>query len=203
MARALEFVYEGKSFSCTINKIDRSKLYGSVDVETRDKSGYKCQLATLASDGHTLIPSGGVGFGYFTQDGERMDRAELVPVDASGNRLNSVASSFNHPIDLEMRVTPERFLDHSIRSAYALDAEDLPSALLKELEGGAIYKIDFSYRGGVNVDPAFFTRGADGTVWLLIGVENNVNFVSFTQAAAMVPDDAEETDADDLDFEMF
>jgi hypothetical protein len=79
----------------------------------------------------------------------------------------------------------------------------LPPALLKELEGGAIYKIDFSYRGGVNVDPAFFTRGADGTVWLLIGVENNVNFVSFTQAAAVVPDDAEETDADDLDFEMF
>lgn len=202
MARALEFIYEGKSFSCTIDKVDRSKLYGSVDIETRDKSGYRCQLATLASDGHTLIPSGGTGFGYFTQNGEWMDRSELVPVDASGNRLNAVGSSFNHPIDLEMRVSAERFLDHSIRSAYALEAEALPSLLQKELETGAIFKIDFSYRGGVGVDPAFFMRGADGTMWLLVGIENDVNFVSFTQTAAATPDVTEEDDTDDLDFEM-
>ena len=86
MARTVEFLRDDQSFKCAIDKVDRSKLYGSVEVETRDTCGLKCQLATLASDGRTLIQSGGIAFGYLGRDGEWLQRSELTAVDARGNR---------------------------------------------------------------------------------------------------------------------
>ena len=58
MARALEFRIDGQTWKAAIEKVDRTALYGTVDVETRDKSGAWCEVATLAADGRTLIPSG-------------------------------------------------------------------------------------------------------------------------------------------------
>lgn len=204
MARALEFVFKGQSFKGAIVKVDRAALYGLVDVETRDRAGLKCFVAALASDGRTLIQSGGTAIAQFRPDGRYLERADLVPVDARGNRLNSVPSSFDAPIELEMRTTTERFLDHSIRLSYAIDAEGpMPAALVGELETGAIFKFDFSYRGGTSADPAFMLKGADGTLWMLVGHENNLNFAGLAQTAGLGDTD-EPGDAgdDDLDFEM-
>ena len=69
MPRALKFKYGDSEFECELNKIDRRKLYGSVDVETRDIDGNRCGLATLANDGKTLIPYGGTALGYISSDG--------------------------------------------------------------------------------------------------------------------------------------
>ena len=204
MARALEFAVKGQSFKAELTKVDRSALYGSVDVETRDRNGLRCTIATLASDGRTLIPSGGTALGTIAQDGRWLERADLVAVDARGNRLNTVASSFDAPIALEGKTTPERFLDHSIRLAYALDpVEPVPPALAADLDGGAIFKFDFSYRGGTKPDPAFLLKGADSTLWLLVGAENNLNFVGFAQAGGLADTEvAAEAEVDELDFEM-
>ncbi|MDZ4840715.1 MAG: hypothetical protein SH859_01025 [Hyphomicrobium aestuarii] len=204
MARMLEFQFGGQTFRCGIDKVDREALYGRVDVETYDRAGSRCEVATLASDGRTLITSGGTGLGYMTGEGRWIERAELSPVDSAGRRLNTIASSFDHPLELELRTTPERFLDHSIRSTYLLVPDDggMPAAFASELDGGAIFKFDFSYRGGVNADPAFILKGADGAVWMLVGAENSINFLGFTEAKAL-DTDADETPAgDDLDFEM-
>src|SRR5262249_15829551 len=190
MARTLEFLCDGQSFKCAIDKVDRNKLYGTVEVETRDQAGLKCQMATLANDGRTLIQSGGIAFGYLGRDGEWLQRSELTPVDARGNRLNTVSSSFNNPVELDRRTTPERLLAHSIHAPYALDARDgLPSNVKQELEDGVIFKIDFSYRGGTGVDPAFVMRGGDGTLWLLVGAENNIDFIGFQQTAGLAGGD--------------
>jgi len=51
MARSLEFTFKGKTFSREIEKLDRTKLYGSVVVETVNADGALCKLSTLASDG--------------------------------------------------------------------------------------------------------------------------------------------------------
>ena len=204
MARALEFVFKGQSFKGAIDMVDRGALYGSVDVETRDRAGLKFHVATLASDGRTLIQSGGTASGYLSSGGRWLERGDLVPVDARGNRVNAVGSSFDAPIELEMRSTADRFLDHSIRLAYAVDALDpVPPSLASELDGGAIFKFDFSYRGGLSADPAFLLKGADGTLWMLVGNEHNLNFVGLAQAAGLADDDdTADADADDLDFEM-
>ena len=151
MARTLEFLFEGQSFKCGLEKVDRAALYGSVDVETRDKSGARCEVAALAQDGRTLIPSGGTALGYLSKDGTWLERSDLVAVDARGARVNMVPSSFDHPIELETKTSTGRLLDHSIRLAYLLDAaEGVPPALRHQLDTGAIFKVAFSYRGGAS-----------------------------------------------------
>lgn len=209
MPRSLQFNYNEQSFSCEINKVDRGKLYGRVDIETLDLDGGRCSLATLANDGKTLIPYGGTAFGYVNPDGEWITRSDLNPVDRDGNPLIPVESSFDNPITLSEVATEEQFLDHSIRLCYALKAEPAFSGeLLECLNQGQIFKLDFSYRGGVSADPAFLLKGGDETVWLLIGSPSTIEFVSLEQAAvcaATQNDDSiddEEDESDELDFSM-
>lgn len=202
MARMLEFRFEGQSFKCAIDKVDRSALYGSIDVETRDPDGSRCEIATLASDGRTLIPTGGTAFASMSNDGRWLERSELTPVNKEGRKLNPIGSSFDSGLDLETRVSPERFLDHSIRLAYVLDVVDgkVPASLDKELDGGTVFKTDFSYRGGIGADPAFMLRGADGALWLLVGEDGNVSYLSFAEVASTVTEEADK--GDELDFDM-
>ena len=204
MARTLEFRFAGQSFKCAIDKVDRSALYGSTDVETRDAQGRRCETATLAADGRTIIPSGGTAIGHFNVEGRWLERGDLMAVDARGHGINPVASSFDGAIDLETKTTPERFLDHSIRLAYALDVVEgaVPQGLATTLDGGGVYKLDFSYRGGSTADPAFMLKGADGALWLLVGDENNVDFVGFTEVAGLMDNAEAEAPGDDIDFEM-
>jgi hypothetical protein len=203
VARTLEFVYQGRAFKCGLNKVDRTSLYGSVDVETRDTTGSRCQVATLAQDRRTLIPSGGTALGHLTPTGTWVERGDLVAVNAQGNRINTVASSFDSPIELETKSGLERFLDHSIRSSYLLETVDeVPAPLKTALDAGTIFKFDFSYRGGSNPDPAFLMKGLEDALWMLVGDSNEVTFVGFAQATALAPEDAAAEAGDDLDFEM-
>ncbi|HGG59028.1 MAG TPA: hypothetical protein ENK26_03815 [Gammaproteobacteria bacterium] len=79
-----------------------------------------------------------------------------------------------------------------------------PPALDKALARGDIFKTLFSYRGGINPDPAFVLRGSDDTNWLLIAEENQIEYAALEQAAiiAATEEDDDEGDSDDLDFGM-
>lgn len=209
MPRSLQFTFGEQKFDCEINKIDRSKLYGRVDIETLDLDGGRCSLATLANDGKTLIPYGGTAFGYVNPDGEWITRSELNPVDKDGNALTAVESSFDNPISLSEKASEEEFLDHSIRLCYALKPEpEFNGEILNSLDSGTIFKLGFSYRGGISADPAFLLKGSDETVWLLIGSPSTIEFVSLEQAAICAATqsedsiDDEDDDNDDLDFSM-
>ncbi len=209
MPRSLQFQFGEQQFACEINKVDRSKLYGRVDIETLDLDGGRCSLATLANDGKTLIPFGGTAFGYVNPDGEWITRSELNPVDKDGNPLSAVESSFDNPITLSELASEEEFLDHSIRLCYALKAEPaFGGEFLSCLNNGQIFKLGFSYRGGVSADPAFLLKGDDETVWLLIGSPSTIEFVNLEQAAICAATqtedsiDDEEEQSDELDFSM-
>ncbi len=222
MPRSLEFNYKGKSFSCQINKIDRSKLYGSVDIETRDMDGALCRLANIASDGKTLVPYGGTAYGYLNPEGEWVSRKDITPVDYEGNKLEEVPSSFSHSIELKEKASIEAFLDHGIRLSYALssvhlkdyeaskaaenkvDEPVMDKAFLKELGKGTIFRTEFSYRGGVDPDPAFILQDDHDTVWMLIAENSQLEFVGLEQAGvvAATQEQDEEEGSDDLDFGM-
>ena len=204
MARTIELSFSGETVRCAMEKVDRTSLYGSTEIETRDIDGSLCKLATLANDGRTLIPGGGTATAYMSSDGRWLDRSALVAVDASNNRLNTVPSSFSQPLELAFETTPSRFLDHAIRLAYALEPVDstLPAKLSAALDKGVIYKTDFSYRGGPSANPAFVMRGADGTVWLLVGEENEIDFIGFEQPIGLTEEGDEVASEDDIDFDM-
>ena len=209
MARSLEFIFKGETFAREIEKLDRTKLYGSVVVETVNADGDVCKLSTLASDGRTLIPAGGTAFGYVNPDGEWVDRGDLVPVDVKGKPLIEMESSFKAPTEIAEEVDIETFLDHAIRLCYRLNGDDpLPKKLMAALQKGKVFQIPFSYRGGVDPDIAFILQGEQGSIWMLIGEATGVEFIGLEEAAlcgadkAQVDDDDEEDEGDGLDFGM-
>ena len=206
MARSLTFTFENASFDCTIHKVDRTKLYGSRSIETLDMDGNKCTLATLLDDGKTLVPYGGTASGYINPNGEWVCRKDITPVDFDGNKLEKVPSSFDAGMPLDEAISAEEFLDHSIRLTYALQSESMDKAFLKAIKNGAIFKTSFSYRGGIDPDPAFVMQGEDDTIWLMIGAENRVSYSKLEQAAVIEStaekDEGAETNSDELDFGM-
>lgn len=210
MARSLTFIFGKNSFDCAIHKVDRTKLYGSRSIETLDMDGNKCSLATLLDDGKTLVPYGGTASGYINPDGEWVCRKDIKPVDFNGKTLKKVPSSFDSGMPLSEKASPEEFLDHSIRLTYALVSKDdevgMDNAFVKAMKAGDIFKTTFSYRGGIDPDPAFVMQGEDETIWLLIASKNHIEYSALEQAAVIAvteeEDEGAETSGDELDFGM-
>jgi hypothetical protein len=201
MARSLNFEFGGKTFGLELLKVDRSKLYGDVELETFDDKGGKCELVTLARDGRTIIASGGTASGYVTEDGEWVERDELTAVNPKGEKLPIVKSTFDVTTSLSREVSIEEYLDHEIRLAYLLSPAEgaLDEGFAAALNSGKIFALDFSYRGGSFADPAFILGGDDNTVWLMIGSPGEVEFVSYTQTAICAANAQSEQDTDDAD----
>lgn len=207
MARKLEFQFGSGTFTCTIEKVDRSKVYGHVATKVYDANDKPCELATIARDGRTIIPFGGTASGYVNTEGLWIDRDELVPIDRDGKSIDEVPSSFKAPIKLEQEVMIEEFLNHPIRLTYLLSNNtDINPDLHTKLKTGSIYKFPFSYRGGIHYDPAFMLLDEEENLWMLIGHKSDIEYLGFEQAAicaARANDEAEDDDENKaFDFDM-
>lgn len=207
MARSLSFKIKSTTFDAEIIKVDRSHLYGTVNIETADMDGKRCGVATLAVDGKTVIPKGGTALGYINPDGEWVSRNQLQPVNLDGEPTEEVESSFDQPIELNKQCDVNTYLDHSVRLVYRLNPEAaFPAELLDELKAGMMYQFGFSYRGGVGYDPAFILSDEDDNVWMMVTTENAIEPVGLEQAAVCAGENLDE-DADDeessaIDFGM-
>jgi len=203
MPRALKFKYGDSEFECELNKIDRRKLYGSVDVETRDIDGNRCGLATLANDGKTLIPYGGTALGYISSDGEWVERTDLKPVDLSGNELPLLSSSFDVIIELKKTATLEEFLNYSSRLVYLMGTDDdFAPELVEQLAAGVIFQFEFLYREGISADPAFLLGTPDGLIWMMVGKPSAIEYVGLDQAAVCFVGNEDDEEVEEFDFEM-
>ena len=204
MARKLIFSFEGETLSFEMQKVDRSRLYGFKDLEVLDENGNPCELATLADDGKTLIGKGGTGIGYLTADGNWSNKEQLEAVNVEGNPISPVPSSFAAPIELETETTMDDYLNHNIRLVYYLSSESSLGSLANNLKQGAIYRFDYSYRGGLVADHGFLLMNEANEIFFLVGDPANVDYVGLQQTAAVTPDE----EVDDLtteslmDFEM-
>lgn len=205
---ALQLHFQGTPFACDLSKIDRSKLYGYIDTEVLDEQQRPCRLATLAADGKTLMPAGGVALAYVSPNGLWREKADLKAVNNEGAEIQPVISTFKAAVALDQTATAEDLLDHSIRMSYLLTPEGegaaFPPELLSALAAGSIFTFPFSYRGGLTADTAFLIQGQDGSPWMLVGKKTKVQFISFEQQAALIADtDSEEDeDSEDIDFGM-
>lgn len=209
MPKTISFQWNESDFSSEIRKIDRAKLYGYKETEVVDEDGDACEIATLAADGQTLIGKGGTGIGYVTVDGEWCDRNSLQPVGVEGTPLQPVPSSFSGPVLLEQSITVDEFLDYDIRSVYHLPEFDTDgaladSALAEILRKGAIFQFSFSYRGGIEPEPAFLLANSDGDIFLLIARGTQIEYLSLQQTASLADDDddGDDDDVDAMDFDM-
>jgi hypothetical protein len=203
MAKPLVLSFNGVDFPFALSKVERSDLYGFVEIETLDEQGRKCSLVTLADDGKCLIPAGGSTFATLSPEGYWVEKKTLIPTDNQGNRIIPCGSSYAAPVTLKDVVSIDHYLSHDIRSVYQISCESDVEPLMKELKAGKIFQFPYSFRGGLEPDTAFLLLAADGTPFIAIGSPTKLDFVGFDQTAAIAVDDDPFGDDDDsVDFGM-
>ena len=202
VAKPLVFQWGDDDLSFTMNKVDRSKLYGYKEVEVLDENGKPCELATLADDGQTVVGRGGTGLGYLDADGQWVEKSQLTPVDLDGKAMEQVASSFSAPIKLFETVTADEYLSHNIRLVYQLECEGPIETLITELERGTIFSFPYSYRGGLEADSGFLLLSDDGHLFMAVGSPTRVDFIGLQQTAILSEQDDEVDETDLMDFDM-
>ncbi len=201
MAKPLVLQWGDRDLAFSMNKVDRSKLYGYKEVEAIDDKGRGCELATLAADGHTVVGRGGTALCQLSPDGSWRDKSQLRPVDIDGHEIQSVPSSFSAPIKLLDTVTYDEYLRHNIRSVYQMTVDADLTDLIAELKRGTIFSFPYSYRGGLEADAGFLLQGDDGNLFLAVGNPTKVEFIGLQQVAVI--EEEEELDETELmDFDM-
>ncbi|HEV7643528.1 MAG TPA: hypothetical protein VGO50_06230 [Pyrinomonadaceae bacterium] len=203
MARALVLSLDGEEFPVQLQKIDRERLYGNIEIEAFDEDGNEAYLQILDSDGKTLIATGGTSLATLDEDGNSVDRKKLIPITSEGEEIEPVSSSFSAP-NLLYEATIDEYLSHTVKSVYVLTPpEGTDFDLLEDvLSGDSIYKFDFSYRGGLDYDTAFLV-GNDKTVFMIIGVNSNLQFVKLNQPSVLEPVEEQEISGEEIEFDLF
>ena len=203
MAKPLVFEFEGQTLSFEMAKVDRAKLYGYKEIEVRNEDGDLCELATLADDGHTIVPRGGTGMGFLSADGSWREKSELSPVDLNGQPIVPVGSSFGTTIPLSQPTTLDDYLDHTIRSVYVMRTEN-GAGLVDQIRAGAVYKFPYSFRGGIEHDSAFLLANEAGQIFMAVGNPAGLDFVGLPQVSSLGNDDVagEDEESDEMDFSM-
>jgi hypothetical protein len=202
MARPLILSLDGEEYPVSLVKIDRDKLYGKVEIEAFDEKGREAELRVLAADGKTLIAKGGTALATVTDKGDSVDRTELVPIDADGEKIEQVPSSFGQPNELRPATIEDYFLQ-IVKSVYLLQphlGSDI-GPLKDQLSSKQMYTFPFSWRGGIEYDNAFVI-GAGDEAFMVTGKQASFEFIKLNQAAVLENAEEEEISADDLDFDL-
>jgi hypothetical protein len=200
MAKPLVFQFGEAELPFALNKVDRSKLYGYKELEVLDEQGRRCELATLAGDGQTVVGRGGAALAQLDADGRWTDKSQLKPIDLEGREIQPVASSYSAPIPLLEMATVDEYLRHNIRLVYQLEPSADVAPLAELLKSGAIFKFPYSYRGGLEADAGFLMQGEDGNLFLLVGSPTRLEFIGMAQVAAVEEETEEEGEL--MDFDM-
>jgi hypothetical protein len=205
MAKPLVFQWRDCQISFNMAKVDRARLYGFKETEVLDDQGQRCDLATLAQDGQTIVGRGGAAFGNVTVDGTWIEKGQLRPVDPAGQTIEPVPSSFAAPVPLTEVVTADDFLDCAVRAGYLMESADDIGPQCDELKQGTISRFPYSVRGGLEPDLGFLLANAEGQVFCAVGKPAKIEFLGLAQAAAAVEDEepsADDEEADAMDFSM-
>ena len=177
-------------------------MYGYKELEVLDERDHRCELATLADDGRTVVGRGGTGIGYISADGEWCDKSTLQPVDVEGNEITPVDSSYSAPTKLFDSATVDEYLEHDIRLVYQLQSEDDLTELIGELKCGTIFTFPYSYRGGLEADVGFILMADDENIFLAVGNLTKTDFIGLQQLAAAIDEEEEADETDFMSFDM-
>lgn len=199
MAKDLIFRLGDKDFAAPPVKLERKKLYGWTDIVATDRGGQECVSAYLAPEDVLIIPSGGLKQAYVSNDGKWVEKSQLTAYSEDGKEVLPVLpSAFDAPINLDVKVSIEEFLDNDWESVYQLSNDELASAI-----GQDIYKFEFSYRGGTNHNDGYLISTPAG-LFLFAGDQQDFPLVGLSEESVIDETEAPEAEEiDELDFSMF
>lgn len=201
MPRTLTLSLDGEEFDVQLVKLDREKLYGSVEIEAFDEKGKPAEIKVLDADGRTLMDKGGTALVTVDEKGNSVDRASLKAVDEHGDPIEKVPSSFDGPNVLKKGEIDD-YLDQIVKSVYLLRPADGPIDILQDhLADGQLYHFPFSYRGGLEHDNAFVV-GSRSDAFMVIGRTAALKFVSLNQATQLDAVEEKEITGEEIDFDL-
>jgi hypothetical protein len=199
MAKAIEFKGNGLSFSASIEKVDREKVYGWTQTKVFDSQGKECKVANLLEDGRTLLPSGCFSLKILTESGNETSRSSLIAVDPQGKKMELIPSVFDQPVDLQ-DATIDEYLSMNVKVVYQLEIGAEKDALTARLKTGNLLRFKYNYRAGYESDDAFILCN-DQAVFMVVGKCLSFEMLDLTsEVPAEEPEIAVEDDA--LDFSM-
>ena len=200
MAKPLTFKLDANEYQLEPIKLDRKKLYGWTELIALDDTGKECQLATMDETGTLMIPKGGIGLGLAKQNGEWLEKSELIALCSDGTPAVKLPSSFAASIELKATATPEDVLDHTITSVYSLQGEENCPDLVSAAKA-TIYTFPFSFTDSYEPGTGFLVESA-GELFILTGEKQDFPFIGFEEAG-IIDEEIEDADSDDeLDFGM-
>ena len=195
MAKVLQFMNGSTLYVAEPVKIERKKIYGYKEISALDSTGNECRQCYLDASGSILIPPGAVKLSALDEEGNTVERNEMILVDANGNPPEYFPSSFDAPVMLEQTVNEEDFLDHLWKGVYQIKNTELATVV-----GEKIYAFPFSYRGGHTCDEGFLLA-ANGECFLFYGEKLEFPFLNAPDSGVL--DDVEEScEDDDFEFDM-
>lgn len=197
MAKKAEFCINGQSFFASLQKVDRKKLYGWSDIEVKDSAGSHCKLAGLA-DGSIVLPSGSTSLIMVDEQGEEVDKSNLVGFDKDGIEVSLVSSIYDDKVLLR-ESTIDEYLLLAVKSVYQLQMDETT----KLFDGDKLFYFVFNYRADFEGDDAFLIKQGD-TIFAVTGKIVETEFIGINETEDEIVSPAESIEEDDdLDFAMF
>jgi len=200
MAAYLEVTYQGQPSRLALTSVDRKRLHGFTKRLALDADGNECATAHLTRDGRFLLMRGSTADLYTNERGDSVQRDDLMPLDADGRALETLAPTTGRPQEVEGPIAPDEFLDQVAVKAYALVPESLSPALLSALASGAIFKVAYRPRKTTQKTSAFIFAN-DAGLFLVQAQSCGFEFVGPEQIP--IGTEAWENDQDDeFDFDQ-
>ena len=195
MARKLKLLLDDVEYECTVDKLDRGKLYGHKEVSVRATDHTPLTKAYLDDWGSVLIHS--TGMGYIDEGWQWCDRSSLEPVDNLGQPIEQFPSTFDGPVTLQQKATLDDFFMHEVDSVYILRGQRIPELIeiLSQMEG--MFVFPFNFPAGHFPKSAFVNR-ADDALFLMVAEPTEATFLDRPQRFEIEDMD----DEDELDFSM-
>lgn len=185
-------------------KLERKKLYGSIEKVALDGNGDTCSASSLYSELSIIIPKGGTSLGSIDDNGNWVEKSDTKYVYADGTDASLTASSFDAPIELNTTTSIENFLEHNITSIYSLQGEENHPDFVKAIQDKEeIYTFEFNYRADYEGDPAFMIEN-EGELFILVGKKIEFEFIGLADEGVLDGEDEEieEEVEDEFDFSM-
>lgn len=201
MSRQLTFEHDGVTYDAELEKVDRRKLYGWVERRYYDADGNECHFGTITADGTHILGRESLEQGYLDQNGDWVERGELIAVDEYGDVLEKQESSFKAPIRLEDKVSVDEYLLYIAKSVYQLAA---PPALIEAVRANdEIFVFPFNYVASVQPDVAFLIEN-EGALFMVAAEPTGFDYVGLeeVEATILIEEEEDEEESDMMDFSM-
>ncbi len=199
MAKPIILTHNETASNFQLEKLERSKLYGSKRRIPVDVDGKPCVRAALTDDGEVLILSGMAAQGWFDDLGRQVEASEMEAQTPDGIALELVPSTLGVSQPLEGPVSPMEVLDLAVSSVYQLTAETIADELAASLTSGEVWRFRFNYRSDFLAETAYLLAN-DAGIFALIGQPTTAPHLQLNALPPVEAADVEDTE--DVDFEM-